>query len=88
MMKRLILTALLIVTASIANAKEPPTAYELITKGKILHKQYDEEWRTLDYFIAWDKTDDIYTCVINRMFENGKNISSARCARHSQETVQ
>ena len=87
-MKRLIVTALLIVTASLANAKEPPTAYELIAKGKILHEHYHEKAGVLRYTIAWDKTDDIYTCSIRRVFDNGKNISIARCARHSQETVQ
>ena len=71
-MKRLLLTALLIVTAntvaatslSINHNKKLPTPYELITKGNILDKQYDAKLETLDYFIAWDKTDDIYTCVI------------------------
>ena len=86
-MKRILLTALLIVTASVANAKEPPTAYELITKGEILDKQYDAKRGTLRYYIAWDKTEDIYTCVINRFYaESGKNISSTRCANTSQTT--
>ena len=86
-MKRILLTALLIVTASLANAEEPPTAYELITKGEILDKQYDAKRGTLRYFIAWDKTEDIYTCVISRMYsQSNKNISGVRCAIHSQKT--
>ena len=71
MMNRLILTALLIVTAntvaatslSIKHNKKLPTPYELITKGTILHK-YIEKDGSPTHYIAWDKTDDIYTCVI------------------------
>ena len=85
-MKRILLTALLIVTASVANAKEPPTAYELITKGEILDKQYDAKRGTLRYYIAWDKTEDIYSCSIRRVFDNGKNISYASCSIHEQDT--
>lgn len=93
-MKRLILTALLIVTANTASAlqlsikhnKDLPTPHELITKGTILDKQYDAKFGTLDYYIAWDKTKDIYTCVIKRVFENGENISFASCVLHSQKT--
>ena len=62
-MKRLILTALLIGTASLANAKESPTAYELLTKGTILHK-YTEDDGDPVYYIAWDKTDDFYQCTL------------------------
>ena len=70
-MNRLILTALLIVTAntvaatslSIKHNKKLPTPYELITKGTILHK-YIEKDGSPTHYIAWDKTDDIYTCVI------------------------
>ena len=93
-MKRLILTALLIVTAntvaatslSIKHNKDLPTPHELIAKGKILHEQYDEKFRTLIYFIAWDKTEDIYSCSIRRVFDNGKNISYASCSIHEQDT--
>ena len=71
MMNRLILTALLIVTAntvaatslSIKHNKKLPTPYELITKGTILHKYIEKDGGPTHY-IAWDKTDDIYTCVI------------------------
>ena len=70
-MKRLILTALLIVTAntvaatslSIKHNKDLPTPYELITKGTILHK-YTEDDGDPTYYIAWDKTDDLYTCGV------------------------
>ena len=70
-MKRLLLTALLIVTAntvaatslSIKHNKKLPTPYELITKGTILHK-YIEKDGSPTHYIAWDKTDDIYRCVI------------------------
>ena len=94
-MKRLLLTALLIVTANTASAlqlsiehnKDLPTPHELITKGKILDKQYDAKFGTLRYYIAWDKTKDIYTCVISRRYgESGKNLSITRCAITSQIT--
>lgn len=68
-MKRLILTALLIVTAntvaptslSIKHNKKLPTPYELITKGTILHT-YTEDDGDPVYYIARDKTYDLYTC--------------------------
>ena len=74
-MKRIFITALLIVAANTASAlqlsikhnKDLPTPYELITKGKILEKtQIDRKVvaSTMAYFIAWDKTDDIYWCVV------------------------
>ena len=93
-MKRLLLTALLIVTANTASAlqlainhnKDLPTPHELIAKGKILHEQYDEDFATLYYFIAWDKTKDIYSCSIRRVFDNGKNISYASYSIHEQDT--
>ena len=85
-MKRMLLTALLIVTASLANAEAPPTAYELITKGEILDKQYDAKSGTLDFFIAWDKTKDIYSCVLRRSSLNNTNTSLANCAIHKQKT--
>ena len=70
-MKRLILTALLIVTAntvaatslSIKHNKDLPTPYELITKGTILHKLTEDDGDPT-YYIAWDKTDDLYTCGV------------------------
>ena len=69
MMNRLILTALLIVTAntvaatslSIKHNKKLPKPYEIITKGTILHKYSDDNGDPV-YYIAWDKTDDIYSC--------------------------
>ena len=70
-MKRLLLTALLIVTANIASAlqlsiqhnKDLPTPHELITKGTILDKHPIKQG-AMAYFIAWDKTDDIYSCSL------------------------
>ena len=70
-MKRLLLTALLIVTGNTVVAatvlspqhnKQLPTPYELITKGKIL-KHYTDNKGNPSYYIAWDKTDDFYNCV-------------------------
>ena len=69
-MKRLILTALLVVTAntvsatslSIKHNKKLPTPYELITKGTILNKTDIKQGQM--YFIAWDKTEDIYWCGV------------------------
>ena len=68
-MKRLLLTALLIVTAntvaatslSIKNNKKLPTPYELITKGTPLHKYTVDDGDPV-YYIVWDKTDDLYSC--------------------------
>ena len=68
-MKRLILTALLMVAAytvaatslSIKHNKKLSTPYELITKGKVLEKFTDDDGNP-SYYIAWDKTDDIYLC--------------------------
>ena len=93
-MRRILLTALLIVTANTASAlqlsiehnKDLPTPHELIAKGKILHERYDEKMRILYYYIAWDKTKDIYSCIIERLFDNGKNISYASCSIHEQDT--
>ena len=70
-MKRILLTALLIVTAntvsalqlSIQHNKDLPTPYERITKGKILEKAMLEK-SGFRYWIAWDKTDDIYNCAV------------------------
>ena len=77
MMKRLILTALLIVTANTVAAtnlspfhdKKLPTPYELITKGEVLHKYSDDSGDPV-YYIAWDKTDDIYMCFL-AVFSSG-----------------
>ena len=71
-MKRLILTALLIVTAntvvgktlSIKHNKDLPTTWELMSKGKIIDKRQTEKNSAFVYYIAWDKTDDFYSCVI------------------------
>ena len=71
-MKRILLTALLIVTAntvaatslSIKHNKKLPTPYELITKGTILDKHPIKQG-SMAYFVAWDKTDDIYWCYLN-----------------------
>ena len=71
MMKRLILTALLIVTANTASAlqlsiehnKDLPTPWELMSKGKIIDKRQLEKGYNI-YYIAWDKTDDLYTCGV------------------------
>ena len=69
-MKRLLLTALLIVTANTVVAatklspqydKKLPTPYELITKGEMLHK-YTVDDGDPSYYILWDKTDDLYSC--------------------------
>ena len=48
---------------SIQHNKKLPTPYELITKGTILHKYIEKDGQPTHY-LAWDKTDDIYTCVI------------------------
>ena len=71
-MKRIILTALLIVTAntvaalqlSIKHNKDLPTPHELITKGMILDKHPIKQGQ-MAYFFAWDKTDDIYWCILD-----------------------
>ena len=76
-MKRILLTALLIVTANTVAAtnlspdhnKKLPTPYELITKGKILEKFTDKQGNP-SYYIAWDKTDDIYMCFL-AVFSSG-----------------
>ena len=71
-MKRILLTALLIVTANAVAAatklspqhnKQLPTPYELITKGVILEKFTDDQGHP-SYYILWDKTDDFYECVL------------------------
>ena len=69
-MKRLLLTALLIVTTNTVVAatklspqhdKKLPTPYELITKGEMLHN-YTVDDGGPSYYILWDKTDDLYSC--------------------------
>ena len=50
---------------SIKHNKDLPTPYELITKGKILDKFNAEKNSGLIYWIAWDKTDDIYFCHLS-----------------------
>jgi len=69
-MKRLPLTALLIVTANTVVAatklspqhdKKLPTPYELIAKGEMLHKYTVDDGDPV-YYIVWDKTDDLYSC--------------------------
>ena len=68
-MKKLLLTALLIVTANTVAAtnlspfhdKKLPTPYELITKGEMLHKYTVDDGDPVYYFV-WDKTDDLYSC--------------------------
>ena len=69
-MKRLLLTALLIVTTNTVVAatklspqhdKKLPTPYELITKGEMLHKYTVDDGDPL-YYIVWDKTNDLYSC--------------------------
>ena len=89
-MKRILLTALLIVTANIASAlqlsiqhnKDLPTPYELITKGKILNKETIKTGVT--YIIDWDKTDDIYRCGL--YWDTGDQLSVAKCYVSIQET--
>ena len=69
MIKHILLTISLILFAntvaatslSIKHNKKLPTPYEIITKGTILHKYSDDNGDPV-YYIAWDKTDDIYSC--------------------------
>ena len=72
-MKRLLLTALLIVTTNTVVAatklspqhdKKLPTPYELITKGEMLHKYTVDDGDPV-YYIVWDKTDDLYSCRLS-----------------------
>ena len=71
-MKRLLLTALLIVTTNTVVAatklspqhdKKLPTPYELITKGEMLHKYTVDDGDPV-YYILWDRTGDIYSCAL------------------------
>ena len=87
-MKRILLTALLIVTANIASAlqlainhnKDLPTPHELITKGTILDKHPIKQG-AMAYFVAWDKTDDIYWCYLS-----GRDSAYVQCKLAIQET--
>ena len=89
-MKRLLLNSLLIITAntvsatslSIKHNKELPTPYELIKKGKILDKHSAKG--TVIYYIAWDKTDEIYRCGL--FWDTGEQLSVAKCYLSIQET--
>ena len=91
-MKRILLTALLIVTAntvaatslSIGHNKKLPTPYELITKGTILNKT-DLIEGNMAYFIAWDKTDDIYYCILRGTFTEFLS-SMAKCRLAMQQS--
>ena len=90
-MKGILLTAPLIVTAntvaatslSIKHHKKLPTPCELITKGEILDQQ-SAKGGTVIYYIAWDKTDDIYRCGLYR--DTGDQLSVAKCCVSIQET--
>ena len=50
---------------SIKNNRDLPTPHDLIIKGKILDKFRSEKGNGLIYWIAWDKTDDIYFCHLS-----------------------
>ena len=97
-MKRILLIALLIVAANtvaaktltIKHDKKLPTPHDLITKGTILDKtaldvNINYGYGTMRYFIAWDKTDDIYYCVLRGRFEVDRN-TTVRCRLATQET--
>ena len=97
-MNRILLTALLIVTAntvaatslSIKHNKKLPTPYELITKGRILDKSAldlnkNYGFGTMRYFIAWDKTDDIYWCYLYGTVNLDAN-AQVKCRLATQET--
>ena len=87
-MKGILLTALLIVTANTASAlqlainhnNDLPTPHELITKGTILDKHPIKQG-AMAYFIAWDKTDDIYWCYLN-----ARERAFVKCQLAIQET--
>ena len=87
-MKRILLTALLIVTANTASAlqlsikhnNDLPTPHELITKGTILDKHSIKQG-AMAYFVAWDKTDDIYWCYLS-----GRDRAFVQCQLAIQET--
>ena len=91
-MKKLLLTALLIVTANtvaaktltIKHDKKLPTPHDLITKGTILNKT-DIKQSAMGYYIAWDKTDDIYFCVLKGYLYSDAN-TTVICRLATQET--
>ena len=91
-MMRLILTSLLIVAVNtvaakslaISHDKKLPTPNDLITKGTILNKT-DISQGAMVYFIAWDKTDDFYWCVLRGTLDPQRN-ASVRCRLAIQET--
>ena len=51
---------------SIKHNKKLPTPHDLITKGKILEKWMPQKGDGFRYWIAWDKTDDIFLCGISK----------------------
>ena len=71
-MKRLILTVLLIGTAntvaatslSIKHNKDLPSPYQLLVKGKMLERVENKQAGGYKYWIAWERTYDLYVCVI------------------------
>ena len=65
---------------SIKHNKKLPTPYELITKGELLNKTGIKQGQ-MAYFIAWDKTDDIYWCVLD-----GRDPADANCYLAKQRT--
>ena len=87
-MKHLILTISLILGASsvaatslsIKHNKDLPTPYELIEKGSILSKTEITKG-FMGYYIAWDKTEDIYFCILD--FSD----KSAQCHLYKQQTL-
>ena len=95
-MKHIILTISLILVAntvaatslSIKHNKDLPTPYELVTKGTILDKFKAEKSSALIYWIAWDKTDDIYLCHLStRISERVRYAdSTSECYLTIQET--
>ena len=95
-MKRIILTALLIVTANtVASAtistqhdKNLPTPHDLITKGKILDKTNLVQG-TMQYWIAWDKTDDMFFCFFRgtRDKELNSYVACRLAVQQSEQTV-
>ena len=96
-MKKILLTALLIVAANTVAAKtltikhdnKLPTPHDLITKGTILDKtalavDTNYGYGTMRYFIAWDKTDDIYWCSLYGTFGVNAN-TTVRCHLATQQ---
>ena len=69
---------------SIKHNKKLPTPNDLITKGTILDKHPIKQG-TMAYFIAWDKTDDFYWCVLRGTLDLQRN-TTVRCRLAIQET--